>query len=50
MGMSQNNTVNVNVTGLPTDPIASRRIAQNIQRELLKLEKEGKAGTGLVNR
>lgn len=44
-GMSQNNTVNVNVTGLPTDPIASRRIAQNIQRELNKLSKDGRSGS-----
>ena len=43
-GMSQNNVVNVNVTGLPTDPIASRRIAQNIQRELNKLSKDGRSG------
>tara|TARA_B100001113_G_C21123378_1_gene628527 strand:- start:253 stop:3714 length:3462 start_codon:yes stop_codon:yes gene_type:complete len=45
MGMSQNNTVNVNVTGLPTDPIASRRIAQNIQRELNKLSRDGRSGS-----
>lgn len=44
-GMSQNNVVNVNVTGLPTDPIASRRIAQNIQRELNKLSKDGRSGS-----
>lgn len=36
--------VNVNVTGLPTDPIAARRIAQNIQRELNKLAKDGRSG------
>jgi len=44
-GMSQNNVVNVNVTGLPTDPIASRRIAQNIQRELNKLSRDGRSGS-----
>ena len=44
-GMSQNNVVNVNVTGLPTDPIASRRIAQNIQRELNKLANDGRSGS-----
>ena len=44
-GMSQNNVVNVNVTGLPSDPIASRRIAQNIQRELNKLSKDGRSGS-----
>ena len=38
------NIVNVNVTGLPTDPIAARRIAQNIQRELNKLAKDGRSG------
>ena len=43
--MSQNNVVNVNVTGLPSDPIASRRIAQNIQRELNKLSKDGRSGS-----
>ena len=42
--------VNLNITGLPADPITARKVAQNIQRELLKLEKEGQAGTGLVNR
>ncbi len=42
--------MNLNITGLPADPITARKVAQNIQKELLKLEKEGKAGTGLVNR
>ena len=42
--------MNLNITGLPADPITARKVAQNIQRELLKLEKEGQAGTGLLNR
>ena len=42
--------MNLNITGLPADPITARKVAQNIQKELLKLEKEGKAGTGLINR
>ena len=42
--------MNLNITGLPADPITARKVAQNIQRELNKLEKEGRAGTGLVNR
>jgi hypothetical protein len=39
-----NNIINLNITGLPTDPIAARKIAQNIQRELTKLEREGRSG------
>lgn len=42
--------MNLNITGLPADPITARKVAQNIRKELLKLEKEGQAGTGLVNR
>ena len=42
--------MNLNITGLPADPITARKVAQNIQRELLKLEKEGQSGTGLINR
>ena len=42
--------MNLNITGLPADPITARKVAQNIQRELIKLEKEGQAGTGLRNR
>ena len=44
MSQGGGNIVNVNVTGLPTDPIAARRIAQNIQRELNKLAKDGRSG------
>jgi hypothetical protein len=43
MGETTNN-INLNITGLPTDPIAARKIAQNIQRELTKLEREGRSG------
>ena len=42
--------MNVNITGLPADPISARKAAMNIRRELNKLEKEGTAGTGLRNR
>ena len=42
--------MNLNITGLPADPITARKVAQNIQKELLQLEQEGKAGTGLINR
>ena len=38
------NTINLNITGLPSDPIATRRIVQNISRELGKLEREGRSG------
>ena len=42
--------MNLNITGLPADPITARKMAMNIRRELTKLEKEGNAGTGLRNR
>jgi len=42
--------MNVNITGLPADPISARKAAINIRKELTKLEKEGNAGTGLRNR
>ena len=41
-GITQN--VSLNITGLPTDPIAARKIAQNIQRELNKLRGDGRSG------
>ena len=41
-GVVQN--VSLNITGLPTDPIAARKIAQNIQRELNKLRGDGRSG------
>lgn len=44
------NNLNVNVTGLPADPITSRKVVMNIQRELTKLESEGTSGTGLRRR
>jgi len=40
----QHNTINLNITGLPSDPIATRRIVQNISRELHKLDREGRSG------
>ena len=41
-GITQN--VSLNITGLPTDPMAARKIAQNIQRELNKLKGDGRSG------
>ena len=41
------NNLNVNVTGVPADPIAARKAAQQISRALRKLDKEGSSGTGL---
>ena len=38
------NVVNLNISGLPSDPIAARKVAQTIQRELNKLEREGRSG------
>ena len=42
--------LNVNITGLPADPITARKVALNIRKELVKLDKEGSGGTGLRNR
>jgi len=42
--------MNLNITGLPADPITARKMAMNIRKELTKLEKEGTSGTGLRNR
>ena len=42
--------VNVNVTGVPTDPIQARKAAVQIQKALVNLEKEGVSGTGLSRR
>lgn len=39
--------LNVNVTGVPSDPISARKAAQQISKALRKLDKEGNAGTGL---
>lgn len=38
------NYVTLNVTGLPSDPIAARRTAQTIQKELNKLKTDGRSG------
>ncbi len=38
------NNVTLNVTGLPSDPIAARRTAQLIQKELNKLKGDGRSG------
>ena len=43
-GNEMHNTINLNITGLPSDPIATRRIVQNISRELHKLDREGRSG------
>jgi len=42
--------VNVNVTGVPTDPLQARKAAVQIQKALVRLEKEGTSGTGLSRR
>tara|TARA_B100000287_G_scaffold328394_1_gene312895 strand:+ start:1438 stop:9426 length:7989 start_codon:yes stop_codon:yes gene_type:complete len=39
--------VNVQVTGVPSDPIQARKAAQQIQKALVNLGKEGSVGTGL---
>ena len=39
-----NANVTVNVTGFPTDPIVARNIAENIRKELVRLEEEGRGG------
>ena len=47
MGDSRGDTTNyvtLNVTGLPSDPIAARRTAQTIQKELNKLKSDGRSG------
>ena len=36
--------LHLNVTGLPSDPIAARRTAQTIQKELNKLKSDGRSG------
>jgi TP901 family phage tail tape measure protein len=43
-------SVNVNVTGVPTDPIQARKAAVQIQKALVNLEKEGVSGSGLSRR
>ena len=41
------NNLNVNVTGVPSDPISARKAAVQISKALNKLDKEGSSGTGL---
>ena len=41
---STSNYVTLNVTGLPSDPIAARKTAQTIQKELNKLKTDGRSG------
>jgi len=41
------NNLNVNVTGVPSDPISARKAAVQISKALRKLDKEGSSGTGL---
>ena len=43
-------SLNVNVTGVPTDPLQARKAAVQIQKALVNLEKEGVSGTGLSRR
>lgn len=42
--------VNVQVTGVPTDPLQARKAAVQIQKALVNLEKEGTSGNGLMRR
>ena len=39
--------LNVQVTGVPSDPIQARKAAQQIQKALVNLQKEGSTGAGL---
>ena len=39
--------LNVNVTGVPSDPIAARKAAQQISKALNNLDKEGSSGTSI---
>ena len=41
------NSLNVNVTGVPSDPISARKAAVQISKALRKLDKEGSSGSGL---
>lgn len=41
------NNLNVQVTGVPSDPISARKAAVQISKALKKLDKEGSSGTGL---
>ena len=42
--------LNVNVTGVPSDPMQARKAAIQIKKELAKLDREGLIGTGIRGR
>lgn len=42
--------LNVNVTGVPSDPMQARKAALAIRKELSKLDREGTIGTGIRGR
>ena len=42
--------INVNVTGVPSDPMQARKAAIQIRKELSKLDREGLIGTGIRGR
>ena len=42
--------LNVNVTGVPSDPMQARKAAIEIRKALVKLDKEGLVGTGIRGR
>lgn len=44
------NNLNVNVTGVPSNPIQARKAAIEIRKALSKLDREGVVGTGLRGR
>ena len=42
--------LNVNVSGVPSDPMQARKAAIAIRKELSKLDREGLIGTGIRGR
>ena len=44
------NELNVNVTGVPSDPMQARKAAIQIKKELARLDSEGNIGTGIRGR
>ena len=44
------NNLNVNVTGVPSDPMQARKAAIAIKKELSRLDREGNIGTGIRGR
>ena len=44
------NELNVNVTGVPSDPMQARKAAIAIKKELSRLDREGNIGTGIRGR